>query len=381
MKLLIYSDLFFPSIGGTEKVSLNLALGLASLGTFEVTVVTRTDRGIADDSKLPFLIVRDPTLALLWRLICRADLVHLAGPAMLPLGLALVRRKAVVIEHHGFQTICPNGQMFHVPEKRLCPGHYAAGHFKTCFQCNFRDQGKFRSMKMLALTPLRRSLANRATTNITPTVWLSELLKLSRTKTIFHGLTTAFTSEPPEPLRVTFAFLGRLVSTKGVSVLIEAAKRLLADGDDFVIKIIGSGPERAQLERQAGGLAGNIQFLGHVPDNDLADVLSDVCTVIVPSLAGEVFGLVAAENMLRGKAVIVSDLGSLREIVGTAGITTAAGNTSDLTAAMRRIVRDPAMSRVLGKEARARATQVFGMREMIESHISAYHQAIQSRRM
>src|SRR5690348_3302524 len=280
MKLLIYSDLFFPSIGGTEKVSLNLALGLASLGTFEVTVVTRTDRGIADDSKLPFLIVRDPTLALLWRLICRADLVHLAGPAMLPLGLALVRRKAVVIEHHGFQTICPNGQMFHVPEKRFCPGHYAAGHFKTCFQCNFRDQGKFRSMKMLALTPLRRSLANRATTNITPTVWLSELLKLSRTKTIFHGLTTAFISEPPEPLRVTFAFLGRLVSTKGVSVLIEATKRLLADGDDFVIKIIGSGPDRAQLERQAGGLAGNIQFLGHVPDNDLADVLSDVCTVI-----------------------------------------------------------------------------------------------------
>lgn len=236
-------------------------------------------------------------------------------------------------------------------------------------------------MKMLALTPLRRSLANRATTNITPTVWLSELLKLSRTKTIFHGLTTAFISEPPEPLRVTFAFLGRLVSTKGVSVLIEATKRLLADGDDFVIKIIGSGPDRAQLERQAGGLAGNIQFLGHVSDNDLADVLSDVCTVIVPSLAGEVFGLVAAENMLRGKAVIVSDLGSLREIVGTAGIITAAGNASDLTAAMRRIVRDPAMSLVLGKEARARAIQVFGMREMIESHISAYHQAVQSRRM
>lgn len=236
-------------------------------------------------------------------------------------------------------------------------------------------------MMMLGSTPLRRWLAERATLNITPTVWLGELLKLRRMKTIFHGLTTTFADHPAEPLRVTFAFQGRLVSTKGVSVLIEAAKRLLADGDDFVIKIIGSGPDRAQLERHAGGLAGNIQFLGHVSDNDLADVLSDVCTVIVPSLAGEVFGLVAAENMLRGKAVIVSDLGSLREIVGTAGIITAAGNTSDLTAAMRRIVRDPAMSRVLGKEARARATQVFGMREMIESHISAYHQAIQSRRM
>ncbi|HKT24219.1 MAG TPA: glycosyltransferase, partial [Terriglobales bacterium] len=117
MKLLIYSDVFFPSVGGVERVSFNLAHGLASLATFDVTVVTRTDRGNADESELPFVIVREPSLGLLWRLIGLADLVHLAGPAMLPLGLALVRRKAVVIEHHGFQTICPNGQMFHVPEK------------------------------------------------------------------------------------------------------------------------------------------------------------------------------------------------------------------------------------------------------------------------
>lgn len=381
MNILIYSDLFFPSVGGVERVSFDLARGLACSPNFHVTVVTRSDRGIADDAEVPFRIVRRPSLRHLWALVGKSDCVHLAGPAILPLALGLVRRKPIVVEHHGFQTICPNGQLFHVPEKRLCTGHYVAGHFKTCYECNLRDQGRARSMMMLGSTPLRRWLAERATLNITPTVWLGELLKLRRMKTIFHGLTTTFADHPAEPLRVTFAFQGRLVSTKGVSVLIEAAKRLLADGDDFVIKIIGSGPDRAQLERHAGGLAGNIQFLGHVSDNDLADVLSDVCTVIVPSLAGEVFGLVAAENMLRGKAVIVSDLGSLREIVGTAGIITAAGNTSDLTAAMRRIVRDPAMSRVLGKEARARATQVFGMREMIESHISAYHQAIQSRRM
>jgi hypothetical protein len=44
-------------------------------------------------------------------LIRRANVVHLAGPALLPLLLARLFRKPVVVEHHGYQAICPNGSV------------------------------------------------------------------------------------------------------------------------------------------------------------------------------------------------------------------------------------------------------------------------------
>ena len=104
-----------------------------------------------------------------------------------------------------------------------------------------------------------------------------------------------------------------MVSTKGVSLLIEAAEQLQKQGCQFRLKIIGDGPEFARLKSSAAQLGDRVEFLGHVPAAQLDDALSDAATIVMPSLSGEVFGLVASENMLRGKLLIVSDLGSLRK--------------------------------------------------------------------
>jgi glycosyltransferase involved in cell wall biosynthesis len=48
--------------------------------------------------------------------------------------------------------------------------------------------------------------------------------------------------------------------------------------------------------------------------------LAEAATVVMPSMAGEVFGMVAAENMARGKLIILSDVGSLREVIGDTGL-------------------------------------------------------------
>ena len=45
------------------------------------------------------------------------------------------------------------------------------------------------------------------------------------------------------------------------------------------------------------------------------------CNIMdTPSLAGEVFGMVAAESMLRGIPVLASDLGAFAEVIGEAGV-------------------------------------------------------------
>lgn len=381
MKLLLYSDSFFPAVGGTERVALDLARGLAaskpngSGKAFAVTVVTRTEGSATDDAKMHFPIIRRPSTRQLFGLVRKADVVHLAGPAIAPMVLGFLARKPVVIEHHGFQTVCPNGQLFFAPAPGLCPGHYMARHYRKCLQCNASGFGKARSMKLLLSTPFRRWLSKRATTNIMPTAWLGSVLRLPRMRTIYHGLSFSVAAPIPAPSVSTFAFQGRLVSTKGAAILIEAARKLQSEGLGFVIKIIGDGPERWRLEQQGQSLGRKIQFLGHVPIERLEEVLSDVSTVVVPSLAGEVFGLVAAENMLRSKALIVSDLGSLSEVVGDAGIIVPGGNAAALAEAMRRVIEEP-QAESLGARGTARAAKIFDMNAMIESHASVYEDAV-----
>src|SRR5262245_38881824 len=115
MKLLIYSHFFAPSVGGVETVVLSLARGLADLRNcrgqpqFQITLVTETPAGDFCDGDLPFPVIRRPGWIRLQSLIRKSDVVHLAGPTLAPLLLGYILLKPVVVEHHGFQTICPNG--------------------------------------------------------------------------------------------------------------------------------------------------------------------------------------------------------------------------------------------------------------------------------
>ena len=383
MKLLIYARDWAPSVGGVQTIVKTLADGLAgwsskhSEAPIEVTLLTQTPAGAMDDSQLPYRVVRKPSLLNFIREIRKADVVHLAGPTLVPLIIGYLLRKPTVIEHHGFQSICPNGQLVYEPTQTLCPGHFMARRYGECIRCNSK-LGRLTSVRMWMLTFPRRWFSQRVSANIVPTLWLGSLLQLNRLKTISHGL-------PPRELlpesRVTptvptFVFLGRLVSTKGVRVLIEAASLLKAKHHDFRVRIIGDGPERPELEKLVRdlGIQNYIQFIGYVPDEQLEEHLADATAVVIPSLGGEVFGLVAAENMQMGRLVIASDIGALSEVLGDAGMTFATGDAEGLASCMERIIADPSLSEKIRQEAFARVAQSFSVDQMVRDHIRVYRE-------
>jgi len=380
MNLLLYSHYWTPSVGGVESITMSLAEGLAKWppvpggDLIRITVVTQTLAGVMDDSLLPFRVVRRPALRDLIRLIRTTDIVQVAGPALLPLVLAILFRKPVVVEHHGFQAICPNGQLLFQPVQAPCPGHFMARRYHKCLACNRKSVGPEKSLSMLLLTPLRRWLSNRATMNITPTDWLATMLRLNRMKSIYHGISPTPPVIAVKASVVTFAFQGRLVTTKGLRVLLEAAAQLHEEGRKFHLKIVGDGPEMNSTKAQAAPLNGRVEFLGHVADHRLDEVFSDVAAVVMPSLAGEVFGLVAVENMLRGKLLIVSDIGALAEVVGDTGLVFPAGDAAALALCMRRVLDDPSLAVSLGSAARLRAVQMFNRDSMIQQHVSLYRE-------
>ena len=381
MKLLIYSHFFAPSVGGVETVVLSLARGLAELrdsngaAQFEIALVTQAPAGNWNDARLPFHLIRRPGFFQLWRLIRSSDVVHVAGPALAPLLLSLVARRPVVVEHHGFQTICPNGQLLIEPAGTPCPGHFMAKRHTECLRCN-SAHGWLVSYKLWLLTFVRRFLCARATANITPTQWLGGLLNLPNTQTIPHGLEFAGAAarSAPQDRAPVITFLGRLVTTKGVRVLLQAAKILRERNTSFEIVIIGEGPERLTLEQFArdSKLGDQVRFAGRLNGEQLDAALAQTFAVVVPSLGGEVFGLVVAENMARGLPVVASNLGAFTEVLGDAGLVFRTGDATHLADALSRLLEEPSFGVTLGKRARARVATIYGVEDMIASHAHAY---------
>jgi glycosyltransferase involved in cell wall biosynthesis len=383
MKLLLYSHFFAPSVGGTETVVLSIARGLAKLRTssgfseFEITLVTQTRAEGFDDRLLPFQVLRQPSLGQLWRLVGSSDVIHLAGPAISPLTLGLAMRKPVVIEHHGFQTICPTGQLFIERTGAPCPGHFMAGHHMECLRCR-SDSDWLASWKLWSLTFVRRFLCARVAANIAPTEWLSGLLHLPKIISIPHGLDafTPCTQTPPPSHPPTIVFQGRLVSTKGVRVLLEAVGILRSENRSFELVIVGDGPERGTLEElaQKMQLSTCVRFTGRLGPAEPESNFAKATIIVVPSLGGEVFGLVVAESMSRGLPVVASDLGAFAEILGDAGFTFRVGDATDLAHRLARLLDDSSLGLSFGSRARERVLQCYPLNQMIDAHARLYRQ-------
>jgi glycogen synthase len=381
MKLLFYSHFFAPSIGGVETIVKSLACGLSELrsvaGTreFEITLVTQTPVKDFDDNSLPFRIVRQPGFARLWRLILSADVIHVAGPALVPLLLGFLARRPVVVEHHGFQSICPNGQMLIESSATPCPGHFMLHHHGDCIRCNSKEDW-LRSVRLWFLTFLRRWFCRRAAANISPTAWLGNLIHLPSVKTIPHGIEGRAAVRQPQMSKSPrlIAFQGRLVNTKGVRVLLEAAKILWGKNQAFQLVIIGDGSERQTLEElaQQWQLETSVRFMGKLGSTEAEAVLSQAFAVVVPSIGGEVFGLVVVENMQRGIPVVASDLGALVEVIGNCGVTFRTGDAVSLAETLSELMDRPEHASDLGRTGSRRVEEEFGLERMICAHADVY---------
>jgi glycosyltransferase involved in cell wall biosynthesis len=159
--------------------------------------------------------------------------------------------------------------------------------------------------------------------------------------------------------------------------MLEAARVLRQQGQAFELLIIGDGPERGSLENFAREvqLDAQVRFAGRLNGAPLEAALGQSSVVVVPSLGGEVFGLVVAENMLRALPVVASDLGAFVEVLGDARFTFRTGDAAALAAVLSRLLADSALATQLGQRAREHALDFCSLERMLESHADVYRRA------
>jgi glycosyltransferase involved in cell wall biosynthesis len=109
----------------------------------------------------------------------------------------------------------------------------------------------------------------------------------------------------------------RLVQRMGLTQLVEAMQAVSTRVPDVLLCIAGEGPLKAALERQVNdlGLTRHVHFLGYVEDELLPLLYRAADINIVPTIALEGFGLVAAEAMAAGTPSMVTPVGGLPEVV------------------------------------------------------------------
>lgn len=143
------------------------------------------------------------------------------------------------------------------------------------------------------------------------------LLKAGLKASVIHN-GILLPTEPVEPLPHTgfiLGFTGRMVEWKRPDIALKAVSRLIQEGGDFRLIMIGDGPELAGLKREvkAKGITDFVEFTGFL--KNVQELYKDIDLAIIPSYK-EPFGLVALEYLGNGIPVLVlKDGGGVTEII------------------------------------------------------------------
>jgi glycosyltransferase involved in cell wall biosynthesis len=190
---------------------------------------------------------------------------------------------------------------------------------------------------------------------------------------------------PAPPGTVRLGLLGTFARWKGHEAFLRAVARLPQDLPcrayvigDAVYQTDGSQYRRAELEHVAAslGIAARVGFTGFVRPSDAALRALDI--VVHASTSPEPFGLVVAEAMACGRAVIVSQAGGAAELV-TAGVDAlphTPGNIDELSARMATLVADAGLRARLSSAARQTAEQKFDLGRLARELIPVYQSAV-----
>jgi glycosyltransferase involved in cell wall biosynthesis len=371
-RICILTETYYPVVGGGERQAQILAADLVRK-ELEVRIVTRrSDPGLATAGEVDGVPVHriGPTGAVRaprWRMI----LSSLRA-------LTALRHEYDVVFVSGFKAL----GLAAVPISRLFG--------KVCIlkaDSNGEMSGDFfaSGLKAVHMTPAalpfqlflagRNAVLRRAHHFVAITAGIAEELRRHGVdRAVIHTITNSVDTETFRPLRngdrlalrrrlgipqkrTIVTYTGRLVTYKGLPLLVRVAERLQRHHDDVGFVLIGSGGLdihncEAELRAFVGarGLEHAIHFAGEV--SNVHEFLQASDIFVLPT-EDDAFPLSLVEAMACGLPVVSTPVGGIPDIVthGENGLLVAPGDFDRLHAALRDLIGDPGRARSLGEAA------------------------------
>ena len=161
---------------------------------------------------------------------------------------------------------------------------------------------------------------------------------------------------------------------KGHRFLLEATARLRREYPGLKVIIVGDGPGRDNLLREARALQleNIVSFLGF--RRDVPEILATFDVFVFPSLE-EALGTAVLEAMAAGKAVVASRVGGIPEAVvdQETGLLVPPSDSGALAEAVRKLLQDPDLRRQMGERGRLRIEEQFSINRMLDKTADLYH--------
>jgi len=299
LRIAITSRLYFPIIGGTPVLLRLLARAFVELG-HAVKLITKTE-GPANSGHELYETYRGPDQATIKDIAGWSDVVF-----QIEAGLALafpfiLKKKPVVISHH---TICG-----------LSEGFNAVLWLQRMFA------------RFNTVTSVSDSVRNS---------WGGHGYVIGNcydNKVFF---------DKNEIKNRELLFVGRLIPTKGVEVLLNALSILKREGLTPDASFIGDeitpqGSATALYKSQAAalGLSDQVEFLGSKTPEQVAEEMRSSRVLVIPSTWHEPFGIVALEGLASGCHLVASRHGGLPTAGGSFAHYFENGSADDLARALR----------------------------------------------
>lgn len=179
--------------------------------------------------------------------------------------------------------------------------------------------------------------------------------------------------------------VGRLVSIKGISYLIQSMAQILLRFPKAKLVICGDGPEKEKLKRIAKELSisEHIIFMGYIPHNELIQYYTSADVFILPSIEIEGYkeglGVVLIEAMACGTPVIGTSIGGITDIIedGYNGLLIAEKSPDDIANKTIRILADKEYAEKLKQNALITVSSKYSWSRIAEEFGSIYSQLVE----
>jgi glycosyltransferase involved in cell wall biosynthesis len=180
---------------------------------------------------------------------------------------------------------------------------------------------------------------------------------------------------PPE--RFVVGWVGRMTGIKRVPDVLLAFQRLVEQGVDAQLVLVGDGPERAQLERRALelGIQRRTLFAGY--QRDIGAYWSLFDAFLLPS-ANEGTPVVAIESLAGEVPVVATRVGGVPDVVrdGVDGFLTEVGDVEALASRLAELAHDPALRARMGAAGREHVLPRYRVSRLVDDIDELYRELL-----